>query len=172
MSKEIISRRDFLKRTKKVALGTILAVAFGGRAEAQEPVLEEPALNEVVVYPDGLGGECPAIEYGQILSPEKDWRRVVIDEKGERIWNDSLPNGDERPAWETSFTGQWTGKSTLNAVNAEVLQDVNKDGLEMVKIGGGANNEIIDLVAGGWYKVINGNFNGGFEILKPEQPTQ
>lgn len=109
--------------------------------------------------------QSTAVSQTAVISPEKDWKRVVYD-GANRIWQDQLLSGSERPAFDCSFTAPFGGAAVFNGVNAELWLDSNKDGTPDTLIASKGNNISIVLIQDGWYKVVNGPFNGGFEILR------
>lgn len=126
---------------------------------AQAPA--QPILSDSVT--DFYGQACQL--YGAlIVGPEKDWKVTVFESNG-RIWQPCLPEEKDRLAFESSFTGQTTGQFTFHGINATLWQDTDKDGTPDKVLAEKVGSKVVSIEAGGWYKVVHGAHNGGFDLV-------
>ncbi|OQA93547.1 MAG: hypothetical protein BWY24_00418 [Microgenomates group bacterium ADurb.Bin219] len=149
-----------------VAIAVLLALLVNQNrlARIQRECPEVIAQQTAVSIPVSGVTTIPASECPVVISDRKDQFRVVWD-CSRRIWQDSLPDeGTQRVAYEISFTAPVGGNAIFNGVNAVLEQDENKDGTPDKVIAANKNGIVVTLTKGGWYRVKNGTFNGGFEI--------
>jgi len=128
---------------------------------APAPTVVPPAAGVAPTAPAGPAAPAATCVNPSVISPEKDWKRVVWD-CSNRIWQDLLPPETARPAFDSSFTAPFGGAAVFNGVNATLMYDPGKTGTPTVTVASKGNNIPITLVEGGWYKVKNGDTNGGF----------
>jgi len=129
------------------------------------PAVENPAQPNLPVdsVTDFYGQACQL--YGAlIISPEEDWKVTVVESNG-RIWQPCLPEEKDRPAFESSFTGRATGEFTFHGINATLWQDTDKDGTPDKVLAEKVGSKVVSIEAGGWYKVVHGAHNGGFDLV-------
>ena len=118
-SKPCVDRTDRLARSvRRAALATGLALAAAAllaspvRAEAAEPMAQEPASDPYAVFASRLGGWSPQFEFGfGVLTQSQDGETTVPTTSGSRVLHDS---GDSIITGFSSF-----GLSALSPVVVE-----------------------------------------------------